>query len=319
MSNTSEKIKQILLKEYGLVVNEAHPMTMGVGGDTFLVETSQGKFVYKIADENEMNHLKAEPELCDFLYRKGISVSEFIKNNSGSFTTVYGENRVSHLQKFVEGKVFSMNKATDWFMEQSPVLLGKIHTTLQDYKELPMGIGQDFFRFMTPENAKNSYQNSYEMAKQNGELDLLEDLEFRIRFLSQIKDWEFDLQKLTYCNTHGDYTVNQMICGEDKINAVIDWTCACRHPVVWEITRSFFYAEQTCANGGFDERKFKDYVERYCSEAKLTQYDKDNLLKLYFYQIAVCDYYSQYLYAEEDKKEEYLLQAKFATEVLKRL
>ena len=123
MLNKPERIKQILLKEYGLAVSEIRPMTMGVGGDTFFVETSQGKFVYKIADENEMNHLKAEPKLCDFLYRKGIPVSEFIKNNSGSFTTVYGENRVSHLQKFVEGKVFAMNEATDWFMEQSPVLL----------------------------------------------------------------------------------------------------------------------------------------------------------------------------------------------------
>lgn len=64
------------------------------------------------------------------------------------------------------------------------------------------------------------------------------------------------------------------------------------------------------------EAKFKDYVDRYCSVMPLTQYDRDNLLRLYFYQLGVCDYYSQYLNAEEDRKEEYLTQARFATRVL---
>ena len=126
-------------------------------------------------------------------------------------------------------------------------------------------------------------------------------------------------QKLTYCNSHGDYTVNQIICGEDKINAVVDWTCACRHPVIWEITRSFFYAEPSCIDGQYDEVKFKDYVEHYCSVASLTQYDRDNLIKLYLYQLAVCDYYFQYLNADIHKKEEYLLQARFATKVLQNI
>ncbi len=47
-----------------------------------------------------------------------------------------------------------MNAAPDWFMLQSPLLLGRIHNELHKYKELPMGIGDEFFRYMTPENAK---------------------------------------------------------------------------------------------------------------------------------------------------------------------
>lgn len=60
----------------------------------------------------------------------------------------------------------------------------------------------------------------------------------------------------------------------------------------------------------------KDYVGRYCSVASLTQYDRDNLVKLYLYQLAVCDYYAQYLNADSHKKNEYLLQARFATKGL---
>ncbi len=87
-------------------------------------------------------------------------------------------------------------------------------------------------------------------------------------------------------------------------------------PVIWELTRSFFYAEPSCVDGQYDEAKLKDYVGHYCNMAPLTQYDRDNLMKLYLYQLAVCDYYSQYFNANFLKKEEYLLQARFATKVL---
>ncbi|MBQ7955687.1 MAG: phosphotransferase [Lachnospiraceae bacterium] len=312
-----EKLRRILTKEYGLDVQEVRRMSAGVGGETYGVQTPQGKFVYKIADANEMNHPETEPEICNYLFEKGLPVSRFIKNKAGSLVTPYDDKRVSHLQNYVEGKTFLANSAPEWFMRQSPVLLGKIHTALGGYKKLPMGIGPDFFKYMTPERARESYLHSYKEAQRRGEEGILEDLEVRLRFQEKIADWKFDLEKLTYSNSHGDYTVNQIICGKEKINAVIDWTSACVHPVIWEITRSFFSAEHSCAEGEINEAQFRDYVEGYCSEAMLTKYDKDNLLRLYCYQIGVCDYYAQYLSADEDKKDEYLSQAKFATKVMR--
>ena len=127
MQNISQKIKLLLLKEYGIDAMEIRQMTTGVGGDTFLVDSEEEKFIYKIADANEMNHPETEPELCDYLYNRGIEVSKFIKNKSGKFVTPYGDDRVSHVQKFIPGNVFSMNEASKWFMVQSPILLGKIH------------------------------------------------------------------------------------------------------------------------------------------------------------------------------------------------
>ena len=170
-----------------------------------------------------------------------------------------------------------MNEAADWFMVHSPLLLGRIHNELYQYKELPMGIGESFFRYMTPENAERSYRHSYNKVGQEGETDILNDLEFRLKMIPKIRSWKFDMQKLTYRNSHGDYTVNQMICGKDRINAVVDWTCACRHLVIWEITRSFFYAEPSCIEGQYDESKLKDYIGHYCNIAPLTPYDQAHL------------------------------------------
>ena len=156
MQNISQKIKLLLLHEYGIDATEVRQMTTGVGGDTFLIDAGQEKFIYKIADTNEMNHPEAEPDICEYLYNRGVEVSKFIKNKSGKFVTPYEDNRVSHVQKFISGTVFSMNEVSQWFMAQSPILLGKIHRELRGYKELPMGIGEDFFRYMTPKNARNS-------------------------------------------------------------------------------------------------------------------------------------------------------------------
>lgn len=317
MQPISERIEQTLLQAYGLEVEAVRQMTTGVGGDTFFIQARQGKFIYKIVDANEMNRPEDEPEICHFLLERGLNVSQFLENRSGSLITPFDEGRSSHVQKYVEGKTFAMNQAPDWLMKESPLLLGRIHQELRSYKELPTGIGEAFFAHMTPENAEQSYQHSYELAKQEGASDLLHDIAFRLKVVSKVRSWRFDLQKLTYCNSHGDYTINQMICGEHQVNAVIDWTCACRHPAIWEITRSFFYAEPSCCEGQLDEAKFRDYVERYGSVAPLTPYDKQNLMKLYLYQLAVCDYFAQYFHAPPHQREEYLQQARFATKVLR--
>ena len=180
MGNMFKEISSLLLQEYNLDVENVHQMTTGVGGDTFLVEALQGKFIYKIADANEMNHPETEPEICNYLFEKGIEVSAFLKNTSGNFMIRYSDNRVSHLQKYVAGSVFAMNEAPEWFMKETPVLLGRIHNELSGYKELPEGIGKAFFQYMTLDNAKRSYMHSYEIAKQSGETEILEDLEFRM-------------------------------------------------------------------------------------------------------------------------------------------
>lgn len=319
MANTWKQIRTLLREQYYLEASMIKPMTTGVGGETFLIEADQGKYVFKLADTNAMNRPETEPEICSFLFQHEIAVSEFFKSKSGEHFVKAEDGRYGHLQRFIEGQVFSMHKAPEWFMEQSALLLGNIHHTLCDYRELPVGIGKDFFYYMTIKNAGQSYRKSLAIARERKDEAIIEDLEFRIRLTEKFPEMDFEPDKLTYRNTHGDYTVNQIICGEKNIKAVIDWTCACRHPVVWELTRSFFYADSSCRDGDFDEEKFKEYVEAYCSISPLTEYDRKQLLSLYYYQLAVCDYYSQYLEADESKKEEFLLQARFATKVLKKM
>lgn len=312
-----QQIELFLKEQYGIVCTKIDRMTTGVGGDTYRIVSDQGMYIFKVADANSINRPESEPKICNFLLQNQIAVSEFLANKAGNYVTSYGEDRYAHVQKYIEGNVYSMNEAPEWFMEQSAQILGNIHRKLQTYPELPVGIGKDFFYYMTVPNACQSYRKSLKTALERKEETIIEDLEFRIRFTESLPDMKFDVDKLTYRNTHGDFTVNQILCRDQRIQAVIDWTCACRHPVIWELTRSFFYAEPTCRDGALDENKFARYVNTYEELSPLNLYDKEQLLRLYYYQLTVCDYYQQYLYAEEHKKEEFLMQARFATNVLK--
>jgi thiamine kinase-like enzyme len=128
---------------------------------------------------------------------------------------------------------------------------------------------------------------------------------------------EIQIGKLSCCNTHGDYFISQLICGERKINAVIDWTSACIHPAVWEIIRSFVYASPDCADGMLDANKFISYVEQYLRYSKLNLYDIEMMPYVFYYQISVCDYYSQYYQSNADNREIYLRQAILSTKMMK--
>lgn len=310
-------MKNLLKKYYSLDVTSITKSVVGAGSDTYFVTCESGKYVVKFPAVSEINNPQAEPELCEFLLGKGIDVCRFIRNKDGRFLAVDEDGRLFHVQKFVDGILYDWNTAPDWLLKESAEMLGKIHVALTDYRGLPTGIGADFFRYMTPENALRSYEKTIEVARKNGDVEIEKDLLYRIGLMKRFPEYNFDMGKLTCNATHGDYFISQFICGEDKINAVIDWTTACVHPVVWEIMRSYVYAAPECVNGEIDINKLSDYFRNYCKFASLNSYDLENAAKLFYYQIAVCDYYNQYYTSEADNREIYLRQAVFSTKLLK--
>ena len=310
-------MKALLKRQYNLEVINIEKSSVGAGSDTYFITCDSKKFVVKFPSVSEINNPEAEPKLCEFLLEKGISVCKFIKNNSGEFITMDDRGRMFHVQEFVDGTMYDWNTAPDWLLLESAVTLGKIHTALKNYKGLPTGIGENFFKHMTPENALRSYERSIETARENGDTEIEKDLMYRIELMKSFPKYSFDLNRLTCGATHGDYFISQLICGEDKISAVIDWTTACVHPLVWEVVRSYVYAAPECATGEIDINKLAEYFKNYRRFAELTDYDLQNAARLFYYQIAVCDYYNQYYTSKADNREIYLRQAVFSTGLLR--
>ena len=309
--------ERIIWEQYGLHLYCEQSVSIGAGSDTWFLSCKEGNFVLKFPADSKINHSEAEPELCVFLRDHGIPACDFLKNKKGSYLSQNSEGRIFTVQRRFSGITPEWNGASETILFESAELLGKIHSVLQEYPILPEGIGAGFFANMTPQRALNSYRYSLNTAIEIGDDKSAADLEWRIDFLEQFPLWQFDLKKLTLRNTHGDYFISQFICENGHLSAVIDWTTACTHPVIWEIMRSFVYSAECCAGGKIDARLLNRYIDAYCSYGILNDYDIKNIYKLYFYQIAVCDYYGQYYASHTKNRNIYLKQAQFATKLLK--
>lgn len=311
--------ESLLRRQYGLHLQREEKSRVGAGADTWFLNCQEGRFVLKFPATSEINHPELEPELCAFLRENGVPACDFLKNAEGNFVSKADNGACCTLQRLLPGKTLPWNTATDALLTESAQMLGKIHQVLQHYPALPTGIGAEFFSYMTPARAMDSYEHSLFTAKQLGNRQNVEDLQWRLDFIRRFPAWQFDLDKLTCRNTHGDYFISQFLCEDGHLTAVIDWTTACVHPVIWEIMRSFVYGAPCSAKGEIDQAKLSDYLEAYSRYGLLNETDIQNLYKLYFYQIAVCDYYGQYQASTAQNREIYLEQAHLATALLKKM
>ena len=310
-------LQEFIKNVWGLTPNKIEKSKVGAGSDTYFITCNEGKYVLKFPSQSEINLPEREAHLCTYLLGQGMPVSEFIKSKKETYIVDDELGRKCHMQKFVEGITYEYNRAPQWLMKKSAQRLGEIHRVLKNYPDLPEGIGKNFFQYMTPENALNSYLQTLELARKNEDTDIEEDLLYRIQLIERFPKFNFDLERLTCQNTHGDYMIEQLICGEDDILAIIDWTCACKHPVIWEIMRSYVYASPKCEEGKIDINELISYVEAYLSYAPLKRYDREQLGNLFYYQIVVCDYYRQYYESQADNRGIYLKQAKLSTKLMK--
>ncbi len=310
------KRKYMLREQYGLELERIERSELGAGSVVYFATCKDGKYVIKYASENPINHPEQEAAVCMYLQEQGIRACTFIRNKQGKFLSTDENGRLYSVQIFHEGKTYYYHEAPEWLMEQSAETLGRIHNALENCQQIPIGIGEDFFVHMTPENALMSYEKSLDVAQKNGDAAIIEDLEYRIKLMKRFEKRKIDFSRLTCRASHGDYMINKLICDKERIHAVIDWTTCCIHPVVWEIFRSFVYASPKCKNGEIDMEQLISYVSHYLRVAPLHKYDLEIMPYLFYYQIAVCDYYGLYYESIMDSRKIYMEQAVFSTKLL---
>lgn len=312
------QLPELLLRRYGLHAERCVQSRVGAGSDTWFADCREGRYVVKFPSVSGINHPETEVELCRHLLQKGLPVCRFLPDAEGRYLSVDDEGSSFHVQAFIDGTCPALNSAESWLLDASAVMLGRIHAALADYPVLPVGIGEDFFRYMTPDAARRSYERSIGIAEK--ELpEVAGEIAWRIALTERMQPFRFDPERLTCCNTHGDYFLSQLLCGEGEIRAVIDWTTACVHPAVWEIIRSYVYAAPECAQGRIDPEGLARYVRMYRTQASLTREDLELMVPLFFFQLAVCDYYGQYFGADTANRHIYLHQARFSTALLQHM
>lgn len=102
-----------------------------------------------------------------------------------------------------------------------------------------------------------------------------------------------------------------------SIKGIIDWTTACRHPLIWEVVRSYIFMAPECKDGTIDIESFERYLQAYLQKGKLNPYDIENAGNLFFFFLAVCDFFGQYYQSITRNRSIYLKQAQLSAKMLR--
>jgi hypothetical protein len=194
-------------------------------------------------------------------------------------------------------------------------MLGKIQKAMGKMPKLPTGMGEGYFKYMVIEKSISSYLETLKIAENRNDINIIKDIEYRISLLNAIEKINIEMNKLTCKNTHGDYSINQLICGQHSISAVIDFTSACVHPICWEAIRSYSIADSECIDGNINIENLKRYIAKFLEYGELNSYDLKLMPYLYFYQLLFPNYYNQYYLSNSLNKQLLLDNASFSTKL----
>lgn len=299
-SNLNENtIKKLLKENYKIDVSKVKKIDRGTA-NIFEVELEEKKYILKEFSEgrSEESVIK-ETNIINFLKDRNIKVPVYIKSTQDNFYIKY-ENRIIILQECVDGYTMENNTGDYYKTIESAKILGKVTKELQDYMGLKEdGIIEKWFSKESLEKGitkmldlknKLNEDNPYKAVFEN-------DLEDKIKMSNDLKEnFQFDIvNKMTIMNSHGDYSVQQLIYNDKEETTVIDFETAKKLPIIWEVMRSYSYIDKEAKNGKLNIDTLVDYVKEFSKYVKLNKYDLKYAAQIYLIQIVSSPFgYKQY-------------------------
>ncbi len=299
-SNLNEDtIKRILEDNYNIETSKVTKIDRGTA-NIFEVQSKEKKYILKEFSEGRSeDSVIKETNIINFLKDRNIKVPVYIKSTQGNFYIKF-ENRIIIVQEYVDGYTMENNTGDYNKTIESATILGKMTKELKDYTGLEEdGIIEKWFSKESLENgitkmldlksklnADNPYKSIFE-----------KDLEDKINMSKDlIENFKFDIiQKLTIMNSHGDYSVQQLIYNDKEETTVIDFETAKKLPIIWEVMRSYSYIDKEAKNGNLNLNTLVDYVKEFSKYVKLNEYDLKYVAKIYLIQIVSSPFgYKQY-------------------------
>lgn len=312
-----EQLKMRIYKLYDIEIETMETAENGAGGLTYFVKSHDAEYVVKYPSDNEMNNPDVEVRVCGTLLEKGIPACRFLPNKQGKMLSTDENGRRFGVQFFYEGTTYDYNEAPVSLQAQSAALLAKIHEAMKDIEDVPVGIGADFFKYRRPEHMSAEYAATLKQALENNDTAIADNIRSNMRIAENMPAYNFDINRFTCGNTHGDYMISQLIWQDGRISGVIDWTCACRHPYIWEIVRSYVFMAPEVKDGQINTESLIDYISEYMKTGSLNSYDIESAGKLFYYFLAVCNFYGQYYDSLSKNRYIYLRQADMASRLLR--
>ena len=273
-----EKIKNILQEEYQIIAKKIEKIEKGTANIYIIFAENEQKYILKEFDESRKEEsIVKEIQIINFLKCRKINVPQYIKTKSNEFYIKY-ENEIIILQKFIDGYTIENNTGDHDKVIESATILGRIIKELQKYKKLDdENIIEKWFSKESLENKIIQMEDFKKSIKNDNKYKevFLKDLEDKIEIAKKLKE-KFDfsiISKMSIMNSHGDYSVQQLIYNNEKETSVIDFESAKRLPIMWEIIRSYTYIDKYVKNGEMNIDTFVEYVNEISKYVELNEFD----------------------------------------------
>ena len=318
-----ETIADLLCCLYGL--GEVGEITRLPGGRAgiYLVCCGQERYVLKEFQRGySRRSIEREPGICAHLRAAGIAAPVFVQTRKGGVVHRH-KNRQLTLQHYIEGTTLPIHQAPGWLMEETAALLGRIHGALGDYplrryEFTPNWLGGE----LLGRKAKQLEGYIAAAEKDHGPLarQMAADLRYKLSLLPSIEGADYSRKRITFTNSHGDYSHLQLLCGENHVNAVLDFASACNLPAAWEILRSFTDAHPGCRHGDMNLAALKCYLTQYLRHFPLKENDLRYMFSLYAAQLTLSAYgYKEYFQDDNLEREQLLAFGVWRTQLLRGL
>ena len=310
-------MQTFLLLEYDLHMISSRLIPFG-SANCYRVNCMEGTYFFKeYQKEFTIQDVKKETELVEYLFSEGFPVARPIRTKSGNRCTLY-EGHVISLQEYLEGRSY-LNDLPHELLKDCAKYLGILHSILKNYP-MESRLDEKRAQSISAEAVSKKYDRLLDaLEKQKSDPNhsrIKEDLLFKKELFRHIEDMKSYFKGITYTPSHGDYTSCQLLCDNDHVKAVTDFTSAAKLPAVWEIMRSYIQAGACRGGKAFDISDFAEYVKEYMRYAPLTKRDLEAMPYVYLFQLSRSAYgYEEYLIDKTENREALLDFALWRTDI----
>jgi len=316
------KINSILSSEYELHLIDCRKLALG-SANCFKIKCKEGDFFLKEYQSDFTTEMvDTEAGIVEYLKSRDFPVAGFVKTVNGHNCSFY-EGHVINVQNYLEGQTY-LDDFPRTLLPECAKYLGIMHSILKDYP-LEVSMDYDWAKKVSKDAISKKYNTLLSALGENKSdphyNKIREDLIFKKELMDSIDDWKKYFKGITLTSTHGDYSACQLICDNNSIIAVIDFSSAKCLPVVWEIMRSYIQSGGVSRNGSdFDIDDFLLYVKEYMKYAPLAKRDLEAMPYVYLFQLAQSSYgYKEYLIKKSDNKEALLDFAFWRTDICREI
>ena len=283
------KIKNILESQYNIKALKITKINRGTS-NIFKIQSDKNKYIIKeFISERTRETIIKEINIINFLQERNVNVPKYIKTINNKFYTE-NEGRIIIVQEFINGHTIDSNVGDYEKVIECARILGRLTKELMEYPELSEEniIEEQFSENRIKkgieklEKLKSSIKNDNKYKKQ-----IIDDIDYKIKISKEfINNFDFSIiKKLTMLNSHGDFCTQQLIYHDKGEPTIIDFEKAKKLPIVWEIMRSYSYADKEIKNGNINTNTLSDYFKEVTKYIKLNQYDLKYAPYVYLLQL----------------------------------